>query len=235
LCGLIACVIGFRFFLYFLPSQITFFELIVNHSNPHIYTSILFNVGYLIFHIPFWFTIGTVFWLSIITPNLIGKISNNIPLRINPLQDIGGTEILGEILLKSNVSIGILALGVPVYFLRNQDIIDPTWIYYNIFLMSFFVVTIYFGFFHPLYPIHKKMKQNKVRELNDLIDKINYSKIKDGTASQEEVNLNLLRVELINKISSKNEWPFNFDIFIKIILLSFIPMVQLIVSIYSII
>jgi hypothetical protein len=101
--------------------------------------------------------------------------------------------------------------------------------------MSFFVVTIYFGFFHPLYPIHKKMKQNKVRELNDLIDKINYSKIKDGTASQEEVNLNLLRVELINKISSKNEWPFNFDIFIKIILLSFIPMVQLIVSIYSII
>lgn len=234
LCGLIGCLIGFRFFMYFLPINPTIYEVVTtNQFNSHIYTSIPFNIGYLLFHIPFWYTIGTVVWISLITPNIVSKISNYIPLKINPLQNIGGTELFGEILLKSNVSIGILALGMPAYILRNRDIFDPTWIYYNILLMSLFVVIIFFSFFYPLYPIHKKMKQYKLKEINDLTNEIDYSKIKNKEITQDEINLNILRIELIKKISQKNEWPFNFHILVKIILLSLIPIIQLSISIYS--
>lgn len=234
LCGIIACIIGFRFFLYFLPAKFTIMELsTIGQTSPHVYSSIIFNIGYLLFHIPFWFTIGTIVWISLITPNYIAKISKNIPLKINPLQDIGGTEIFGDILLKSNVSLGILALGLPAYFIRNQDIFDQTWIYYNIFLLGIFIIFIFFGFFYPLYPIHKKMKEAKLKEINDLITKIDYSKIKNGKLSHDEINFNLLRIELINKISLKNEWPFNLNILIKIFLVSLIPLIQLIISICS--
>lgn len=234
LCGLIGCLIGFRFFMYFLPIEPTIFEVVTtNQFNSHIYTSIPFNIGYFLFHVPFWFTIGTIVWVSLMTPNLIAKITNQIPLQINPLQDIGGTELFGEILLKSNISIGILALGVPGYILRNRDILDPTWIYYNILLMSLFIVIIFFSFFYPLYPIHKKMKQHKLKEINDLTNEIDYVKIKNGQLSRDEIAQNILRIELIKKISQKNDWPFNFHILIKIILLSLIPIIQLCISLFS--
>ena len=92
-----------------------------------------------------------------------------------------------------------------------------------------------FSFFHPLYPIHVKMKQNKLKETNDLINEIDYSKIKNGKISHDEINLNILRIELIKKISLKNEWPFNFPVLVKIILLSLIPLIQLIISIFSLV
>jgi len=234
--GLLGCLIGLRFFMFFLPIESTLYEVVAAYPfNSHIYTSVIFNIGYLLFHIPFWFTTGTIVWISLITPNLIAKIAKNIPLQINPLQEIGGTEFFGEILLKSNVSIGILALGVPAYILRNQEIFDPTWLYFNILLMVIFVIVIFFSFFHPLYPIHVKMKQNKLKETNDLINEIDYSKIKNGKISHDEINLNILRIELIKKISLKNEWPFNFPVLVKIILLSLIPLIQLIISIFSLV
>ncbi|WP_321507496.1 hypothetical protein [uncultured Methanoregula sp.] len=232
--GLVLCIIGIRRFLYFLPAELTMREtMIASDVAAHIYTSILFNMGYLLFHILFWFALGTIIWISLITPNLIAKMAGTLPLQINPLRYIGGTEIFGEILLRSNIPIGIIALGVPAYLFRNQQVSDPTWMLFNIVLMSVFVIMIFFGFFYPLYPIHVKMREYKFREMNDLADRIEYAKIRDGAVSRDEIHLDMLRVELINRIATKNEWPFDYDLLAKIILLSMIPLVQMIISIYQ--
>lgn len=232
--GLFICVIGFRRFLYFLPAELTVREtMIASQVTTHIYTSILFNLGYLLFHLVFWFALGTIIWISLITPNLIAKISRNIPLRINPLKYIGGTEVFGEVLLTSSVPIGIIALGVPGYLFRNQEVSDPTWLIFNVFLMSIFIIMIFFGFLYPLYPIHDKMRKHKFDAMDELTDRVDYAKIRDGNISREEINLNILRVELINRIGTKNEWPFDYDLLAKIILISMIPFVQLFISIYK--
>jgi len=247
--GIVAILVGLIFYHYFMPTGgFTFFnnyipyggftltEVITAESNPIIYTSGLFNIGYLLFHAPFWFVIGTIVWLSLVTPCFIYTISRNLPLRIDPLKDIGGPEVLGKILLKSNVSIALLAMGFIAYVIRNESILkrDPTFEIFNVFLLSIFSLVIVFGFLLPLYPIHKKMKMSKENEINDLTGKIDYEKIKTGTASLAEVNLNLLRVELINKISSKREWPFNFDTLSKNVFLTLIPLFELYMTIRTI-
>ena len=246
--GIIAITIGVFFYHYFIPTGgftllnnyfplggFTSMEVITPESNPIIYTSFLFNVGYLLFHAPFWFVLGNVVWLSLVTPCFIYAISCNLPLRIDPLKDIGGPNVLGEILLKSNISIALLALGFIAYVIRNDSILklDPTFEIFNIFLLSVFSIVIFFSFLLPLYPIHQKMKQNKENEINSLTDKIDYDKIKNGTATPTEVNLDLLRIGLINKISSKKEWPFNFNTFGKIIFMTLIPIFELCMSLRS--
>jgi len=229
--GLTGIFIGMFYFVYFLPplSGWTVYELITPSSNPLIYTSWIFNLGWLLFYLPFWVSIGTVLWLSLITPYFVAKISHNYPLKIDHLQDIGGPEIFGDILLKSNLSIFVLALGFIAYLIWNYQ--TPP--YTTIVLMSFFPVAIFFGFFYPLYPIHLKMKEFKVKEIGELRKKIDYNKIRDGTATHDEIHLNLLRLELIDKISSKNEWPVRFDVWVKVVSVILIPAISIIFNTYN--
>gem|GEM_PF-5693600 len=231
--GIGAIIIGVVFYHYFWPAHLTLYEDMTPGLNGVIYTSILFNIGYLLFHSPFWFVIGTVVWLSLVTPTFIFTIARNIPLRINPLQDIGGTEILGDVLLKSNVSIVLLACGFIAYVFRNGSILklDPTFEFFNIFLLSLFACAIVFGFLLPLYPIHKIMKISKDEEVASLTDAIDYDTIKKQNPTLEDINLNLLRLELIKKISMKKEWPFNYDTFVKIVFMTLIPVIELIVNV----
>ena len=180
--------------------------------------------------------IGTVVWLSLFTPCFIFAISNNLPLRIEPLEDIGGPEVMGKILLKSNVSIAILALGFIAYVLRNGSILklDPSFETFNIFLLSLFAFAILLSFLLPLYPIHKKMQSCKKDEIDDLIKQIDYKTIKECKVSPADIHLNLLRFELIRRISSKKEWPFDFETLSKNPGLTLIPLVEIANELYPV-
>ena len=228
--GLIGIFIGMFYFVYFLPplAEWTLFELITPASNPLIYTSWVFNFGWLLFYLPFWVSIGTVLWLSLITPYFVAKISHTYPLEIDHLQHVGGPEIFGDILLKSNLSIFFLALGFIAYLIWNYQ--TPP--YTTIVLMSFFPVAIFFGFFYPLYPIHLKMKESKFREIDELRAMIDYHKIKDGTATHDELHLISLRMELIDRISTKNEWPIRFDVWVKVVSVVLIPAISILFNLY---
>jgi len=232
--GLIGIIIGMLYFVYFLPpfwgENFSFYEVITPQSNPLVYTSWLFNIGWLLFYLPFWVSIGTVTWLTLITPCFIARMSNNLPLSIDHLHDIGGTEIFGDILFKSITSMILLLGGFIIYLIWNYQTPPGT----TMLLMILLALAIFLGFFYPLIPIHNKMKAIKNQEIQELREMIDYEKIKTGIITQDEVQLNILRLKLIDKISSKNEWPIRYNVWLKIIPLTLAPIITIIAGLFNI-
>jgi len=228
--GLIGIFIGMFYFVYFLPPlwgySFSFYE--GTTSNPLVYTSWLFNLGWLLFYLPFWILIGTVTWLTLITPYFIDKMSKNLPLSIDHLHDIGGPEIFGDILFKSITSMILLLGGFIVYLIWNYQTPPGT----TILLMILLAAAMFLGFFYPLIPIHNKMKAIKSQEIRELRRMIDYEKIKKGTVTPDEIQLNMLRLKIIDKISSQNEWPIRYTIWLKIIPLTLVPFFTIIVDLY---
>jgi hypothetical protein len=227
--GLIADLLGLIYFINYIPYQTTFFEVITPDSNPIVYTSFLFNIGWLSFYLPFWFTIGTIVWLCLIIPNFMAKIAKYFPFRIITLQDIENLNDFGDILLHSNFHIVLLAIGFFIYYDLNSSI-D---IKLNLVFLGIFLIAIIFGFINPLYPIHKKMQNLKEQEINNLNRMIDYDKIKANKLTSEEISQNLLHLELIKIINAKPEWPFKLPTLIQIVIMVSIPLIEVLNSINS--
>lgn len=231
--GFIAVCLGVWYFMFYWPPYLSLFEVITPVSNPPIFYSWPFKMGWLAFYLPFWFILGSIVWVNLAISNYIHKIACHIHLKFSFSSREGDTKKLGEILVKSNMYLALLALGFIYYWYFNINNKSAVFLKFNLILMSIFVIVIFFGFILPLLPIHREMKAVKKEEISQLMKEIHYDKILKKMNRMDEINYNLLRIELIKEISSRSVWPFQFNSFIKIIIMTLIPLIQMISSIHS--
>lgn len=197
-------------------------------GQPITYTSYVLAV----LAIPFWamiyFIIGNITWIFISTVALIGLMAKHMPLAINPLKDMGGTEVFGEILRSSLYPFAILGAGIPVAVVWScsQDS-------YVLLICTFFVLLftflLAFGFFYPLWHIHKELTKTKKREQDDILSQISLPTMK-VIDSESTAHAHLL-LDTHTKISSMHEWPFKIDTLIKVCSAILLPIISLLITI----
>lgn len=182
---------------------------------------------------PWWFLIyfiaGNLAWVIMGTTALVGLVAKHTPLKVDPLKEMGGTEIFGKIILSSTYLGVTLGVAVPfaVMWHINQELHV---LLIKVIVVAVVVVLILFGFFYPLWPIHKMLRQEKKERVDNILDKISLASI-EGEMSLEDVVHTHLLLDVSNKISSMVEWPFKTDTIIKLISTVFLPFVSLIINI----
>ncbi|KYK34986.1 MAG: hypothetical protein HXS46_01755 [Theionarchaea archaeon] len=220
------------------------------YSMWHIYTVLKVNtaayespfMGYPVYYTsrggailstPWWFLIyfimGNLAWFIMGTTALVGLVAKHTPLKIDILKEMGGTEIFGEMILSSTY-LGV-ALGVAVPFAAMWHINQQ----FHVLLIKgmvvmVVVVLILFGFFYPLWPIHKKLKQEKGIRTNRILDRISLASIEGEMNLEETIHTHLL-LDVSNRILSMVEWPFKTNTIIKLFSSVFLPFISLIINI----
>lgn len=182
---------------------------------------------------PYWamiyFVIGYLAWFILATTVTIGLLTRNAPLDINPLKEMGGTEVFGEMILSSVYPAAALGVAIPVVvvwsFTKEFYVVIISAV-----LVLFFVFLILFAFFYPLWPIHNVLKKEKEREVNEILEKISLIEIKGGMDLESAVNTHLL-LDTSSKVSSMLEWPFNTKTLIKLLSSVLFPFLSLLVNV----
>ncbi len=231
ICGLVAVAIFLVWQINFTTNiASTFYETPYFGSYPFTYTSYILSV----LVIPFWamiyFIVGNIVWIFMATIALLGLLTRYTSFDINPLKEMGGTEVFGKIMLLSLYPFATVGAGIPVLIIVGSYFQKFYGLLIAIFFVSLFVFLLAFGFFFPLWPIHKKLKEEKEKQKNEILNKISLPTIKEGMNLKEAMNTNL-RLGIFNKISSMHEWPFKFDTLIKAVSTILIPFISLVVNI----
>jgi len=81
-----------------------------------------------------------------------------------------------------------------------------------------------------LWPIHKKLKERKEKERDEILSRISLPKIKEGMSLKDAVQAQLL-LDTYNKISSIHGWPFKTDTLIKACSAILVPFISLVINI----
>lgn len=182
---------------------------------------------------PYWaliyFVIGYIAWFILSTTTTIGLLTRNAPLHINPLKEMGGTEVFGKMILSSVYPAAALAVAIPVVVAWSV-----TKAFYVVLisavLVLFFVILILFAFFYPLWPIHKRLRQEKEEKINKILKEIPLDKIEEEMDVKDTVRAHLL-LAASNRISSMFEWPFKPNTLIKLFSTILLPVVSLVVNV----
>ncbi len=183
------------------------------------------------------------------TTALLGLLTRHTSFDINPLKEMGGTEVFGKIMLLSSYPFATVGAGIPVLIIVGSYFQKFYGLLIAILFVSLFVFLLAFGFFYPSWHIHKKLKEIKEKEQNEILSKISLSTIKQGLNFNDDVYANLLLgisnkissindavyaillLGISNKISSMHEWPFKVDTLIKAVSTILIPFISLVVNI----
>jgi hypothetical protein len=182
---------------------------------------------------PFWimiyFIIGNIIWFFLATTVLIGLITKNIPLKINLLKKMGGTEIFGRIILSVVYTTTMIGVQLPIslFWSSGQEFYV---LLISVALVSIFVFLMIFGFFYPLWPIHKELKRQKEKEINRILSNVSLSSIEREMSLKDAMHSHLL-LDISNKVSSMNEWPFKTDTIIKLFSTVLLPFTSLAINI----
>ena len=230
-CGLIAVGI-------FLIWQINFIMNIAStfYETPYtgysiFYTSYMSSIAYTPFLAMIYFIVGNTIWIFGATTALIYLMTKHIPLKINPLKEMGGTEIFGKMVLSSLYPIAAIGAAIPGMVIWSISTQVSYVLLVCILLVSIFMFIIAFGFFYSLWPSHKKLKERKEKERNEILSKISLSTIKEeGMDFKDAVHTHLL-LDTSNKISSMLEWPFKTDTLIKAFSAILVPFISLLINI----
>lgn len=227
-CGLVAATVFIIWQInYIINIANTFYETPYEGSYPFVYTSYIHAIAC----IPFWaliyFIIGNITWIFMATVSLVGLMTRHIPLKIDPMKDMGGTEILGKMLLSSLYPFAILGGGIPIAIFWSSQKVSLFVV--CVFFILCFMFLIAFGFFYPLWPIHRELKKKKEKEQNEILSKLSLSKIKDGMDLKDTIYTQLL-LDTYSKISMMREWPFRVDTLIKACSAILFPFISLLIN-----
>jgi hypothetical protein len=200
------------------------------------------------------FIIGSVF--AICTESIITMlfIVTKTPLKIDLMDEMGGTELYGKIILRNIYLSALVSLIMPIIQLLNdafkpgQDLrnfnitntlanlsIDNIFkgiINSTIRSPNLFIIVVYlliFIFFVGLsllsiIAIHEQLKNNKQRELDKISSLIQLNNYNTASAYSERVQYLLL---IYDRISSINEWPVKLDFLLYAIISVLIPVLTL--------
>lgn len=209
----------------------TFYETPYLGTYPFIYTSYMIAIISVPFWALIWFIIGNILWIFAATTAFIGLMTRYMPLKIDPLKEMGGIEIFGRMMLSSVYPMAVIGVGIPTMIIwsAGQEFYV---LLVCILLVLFFVFLIAFGFFYPLLPLHKNLKAEKEKEQDKILNRISLSRI----VNEEVINLkddthSHLLLVLYDKILSMREWPFKGDTLAKAFSSILVPFISLLISI----
>lgn len=226
-CGLVAVVIFIAWQINFTVNiASTFYETPYPGGYPFVYTSYIVAIACAPFFAMIYFIIGNIAWIFMATTALIGLMTRHMPLEINPLKEMGGTEVFGKMMLSSLYSLAAIGAGIPIAVIWSISQEFYVLLVCTLFV-SLFVFLIAFGFFYPLWPIHKKLKERKEKEQNEILSRISLSTIKEEEGDFKDTVHTHLLLDTSNKISSMLEWPFKTDTLIKACSAILVPFISL--------
>ncbi|MDI6810559.1 MAG: hypothetical protein QMD80_02590 [archaeon] len=145
------------------------------------------------------------------------------------MKEMGGTEIFGKMMLSSLYPFATFGAGIPIAVIWSVSQEFYVLQVCTLFVLGFMFL-LAFGFFYPLWPIHKELKKRKEEELGEILSKISLPKIKEGMSLKDAVQAQLL-LDTYNKISSIHEWPFKTDTLIKAFSAILVPFISLVINI----
>lgn len=228
-CGLVAVAFFLIWHINYVFNMCSTFHETPFTEFPITYTSYMSAI----ISTPFWamiyFIIGNITWFFFVTTALVGLITRNLPIEINLLKEMGGTEIFGKIVLSSAYTAAAIgaALTINVIWSSGQE----TYVLLiSILLCSIFISLMIFGFFYPLLPIHKELKQKKEVEIDKILKKISLPAI-EGEMNLRDALHTYLLWDLFGKISRMNEWPFRTAIIIRLSSTILLPLTSSIINI----
>jgi hypothetical protein len=232
LCGLVIAATYLIWKInYVISIATTFYETPYLGTYPFTYTSYIVAIISIPFWALIWFIIGNILWIFAATTAFIGLMTRYMPLKINPLKEMGGIEIFGRMMLSSVYPMVAIGVGIPTMIIWSfgQE-------YYvlllGILLVLLFMFLIAFGFFYPLLPLHKNLKAEKEKEQDIILSKIPLSRI----INEEVINFNddthsHLLLFIYDKILSMREWPFKSDTLAKAFSSILVPFISLLINV----
>lgn len=237
----IISVIAISVFNLFFWSSLLKRGLLIPYETPYegwpvIYTSYLQNIfgGLVIWGIFVFFIFGNSFWAAVSTAAVINQIGNGARLKINILKDGERLEDLGRLFLSSLLSLisGAVIIPLGAMWFTAVGVIQA--IIIMIVTYSLFIFSIIFMFLFALFPLHRVLKEEKKKKLNQISEKL--SEIDDKTLKDEEVSSHdLLFAQYLgtiyDKIYSISDWPFKAGTIRRLTLYNVIPAMSLIVNI----
>ena len=230
-CGLIAVGFFLIWHINFIMNIASTFYETPYTGNPIFYTSYMTSIACAPFLAMIYFIVGNTIWIFGATTALIYLMTKHIPLRINPLKEMGGTEIFGKMVLSSLYPIAAIGAAIPGMVIWSTSTPVSYVLLVCILLVSIFMFIAAFGFFYSLWPSHNKLKERKEKEQNEILSKISLSAIiEEGMDFKDAVHTHLL-LDTYNKISSMLEWPFKTDTLIKAFSAILVPFISLLINI----
>lgn len=232
LCGLVIAATYLVWQIsYIINIASTFYETPYLGTYPFTYTSYIVAIISIPFWALIWFIIGNILWIFAATTAFIGLMTRYMPLKIDPLKEMGGIEIFGRMMLSSVYPMAAIGVGIPIMLIWSvgQEFYV---LLICILLVLFFVFLIAFGFFYPLLPLHKNLKAEKEKEQDEILNKISLSRIVNGEEIdfKDDTHSHLL-LFIFDKISSMREWPFKSDTLAKACSSILVPFISLLINI----
>jgi hypothetical protein len=231
-CGLVAVAIFLIWQIYYIISMAsTFYETPYLGSYPFLYTSYMIAIISIPFWTLIWFIIGNILWIFAATTAFIGLMTRYMPLKIDPLKEMGGIEIFGRMMLSSVYPMAAIGVGIPIMIIWSVG--QEFYVLLICILLVFiFMFLIAFGFFYPLLPLHTNLKAAKEKERDKILSRLSLSRMID----EEEIDFkddthSHLLLFIYDKILSMREWPFKSDTLAKACSSILVPFISLLINI----
>ena len=188
--------------------------------------------------------IGAIVIETIIT---LGVITSRIPLKINLLNDVGGTELFGRVIISAialtffvvSMIMLLMTLGTspdinlnaPISELTKVDISNYKLVDLSPYIgyIMIFLACLIYSFIHPTLAIHQQIKNKKDEEIDRINSKIEvlHENLGGNPQNSEEI---VYLIDSKKRIKSVKEWPFKIDSLIQFIGALLIPIITLIIK-----
>lgn len=184
--------------------------------------------------------LGVLVWRLIVTARMVRLIGTKFDLnpKLGHPDECGGLSPIGDLCLWIALAVSIMGLHLAGWTIIGP-ILDPSldWRFYSMLLPAPIALAI-FCFFWPLWSIHKVMISKKaevLRQLNRLGERINdiEQEMLDRAheLEPEETEKNAKKLELLRQTYKRNQhystWPFNAEIWKKLVISQAIPLLGL--------
>lgn len=205
---------------------------------PILYTSALVQIGGTAFGCIAFFIIGNTLWIYMATTAFIGLMTRYMPVEINPLRPMGGTDGFGRLMLSSIIPVTVIGAGIPLVIWQVMSSASQIFRVSPVYLLAFcvglvflFMLLIAFGFFYPLVPIHRLLKEEKARAMDRILTEI--TRAQDHQADPDALPPldRYLLFRSYDKVQAMHEWPFRIETTVKVVTSVLIPFASLLFSI----
>jgi hypothetical protein len=243
ICLLVYLLYHFNWVIHYAP-YLTIFETPPVEGQKIVYTSYTATIFSPIFWGSIAFAFGEALWLTISTTWSIYKMGVWLPLNINTFEKTGGVKPLGRLALSAIVPYIAAEFIIIPHLLVTTSIIEIFGIP-RMAIIAILTILTFVLFFSSIYSIHFGMKRKKEKILSKIRREYHkkqkyflklFSEEFGSKGSKNESLLSLarfLRVSLSDleffekKVESMRTWPYDFEIVVKLIGSSLIPLVTL--------